>query len=178
MWSWHNDQNWEINTSTIQLTKHQTLFGSHQMLVCPQMSFSLCQDIIQDPIMCLLVLSLSLIFVFPDLGVLKTTGQLFCKMSLTLGLSWFFVARLRLCSLERITHKWYCILLDASYLMIYDISVLLLLFITFLRWSLLDFSTNLPVFLSVTNKELGRDTLRLCKYPVSSQTVSHWIELI
>lgn len=175
MWSWHDDKNWEINTSTIQLTKRQTSFGFHQTLICPQISFSLCQDIIQDPILCFLVLSLSLIFVFPDLGVLKTTGQLFCKMSLSLHLSWLFMARLRLCSLERIPQRWYCILLDASYLEIYDTSVLLLLFITFLRWSLLDFSTNCPVFLSVTNKDLGRDTLRLCKYPVSSQTFTHWI---
>ena len=177
MWSWHNDQNWEINTNTIQLTKQQTSSGFHQTWVCPQMSFSV-SGYNPDPILCLLVLSLSLIFVFPDLGVLKTTGQLFCKMSLSLGLSWFFMARLRLCSLERIPQKWYCILLDASYLEIYDTSVLLLLFITFLRWSQLDFSTNLPVFLSVTNKDLRRDTLRLCKCPVSSQTFTHWIELI
>ena len=47
MWSWHNDQNWEINTNTIQLTKQQTSSGFHQMWICPQMSFSLFQDIIQ-----------------------------------------------------------------------------------------------------------------------------------
>lgn len=66
---------------------------------------------------------LSLSLTFLTLTLLKSTGQLFCKMSLNLGLS-HISSRLDsgYALLTRISHKWYCVLSIASYQVAHNLS--------------------------------------------------------
>lgn len=66
---------------------------------------------------------LSLSLTFLTLTLFKSTGQLFCKMSVNLGLS-HISSRLDsgYALLTRISHKWYCVLSIASYQVAHNLS--------------------------------------------------------
>lgn len=117
----------------------------------------------------------SLPLTFRTFTLLENTRQLCFRMSFNWDLSNdFFKIGLRLCILTRITQKWYA-LLSASYrgtwcqyvfLLITDYHLVKMVSAGFLHCKVTFFSF-------VINKYLGRNTLELCKYPVSPQTFNH-----
>lgn len=109
---------------------------------------------------------------FMTLTILMSTGQLFCGLSdVFQQLDWSYAVLGKNTAKIIFCPQW---ILETGYICFQY--VLLLVISTFellLKWCLLGFSTVVTIFPFSIDKYLGRDTLSLCKYPVSPQ-VFQW----
>lgn len=109
-------------------------------------------------------------FLFFGLAFLKTTGQLFCRMPLSLGFSWcFLVIRLRVCILDRNTIEGkfcssQCIVRRYRMFICSVTCGRLECFVRVLSARALHYIVTVSLY-----NNLGGNTLRLYKYPIFHQ---------
>lgn len=119
----------------------------------------------------------SLFLSFMTLALLKSTGQLFCSISLNLGFQSFLVIRLNGFifgkNITEVTCPSQCIILGVTWCQY--VLLLVIIIIGHLVKVVHDgfLLCKITIFPIVINKYLGEDTLRLGKYPVPPKTFSH-----